>query len=240
MLNNLYFDATEFGVFLARISHYKNKSNNPKYVPDIAFQFKSRRNVSGACLLSLSLGKHNGFWHCNVQSRASEITCRWPMDLIFIHVMIRTIADYLNINFEEIKVRWHMISTYQSITSMPLFVVMSGHEDWFDKVRENSDQLPRWQYETLRRFDKAYTTGAYSNYRVQRRPVEAYQIMKGIIEPYKKFKPTTELCLGIIPFKGVFEDDYEDTDLQYLDENKLDELAKGSVANDLWGKGGYR
>lgn len=243
MLNNLYLDPQEVGVFLGRIQHYKAQSKHKKYIPDIAMQFKSRRNVSGACLLSLTLGYHNESWHCFVTSRASELTCRWPMDLIFISVLLRTLSEYLEIDFEKIKVNWHMISTYQSITSMPYFLVLAGHEDWFataqEKVDKNTGELSAWQMYTLKRYHKCYKGNAYTSYRVQRRPMEAYRMLKGEMER-KQLLWTKDLTIQIVPFKGVFEEDYDEVDILHVDMKTLKGLQQEAVDNDLFGKGGYR
>jgi len=237
MLNNLYLNPEELGVMIARIKHYKNQRKHKNYVPDIALQFKTRRNVSGACLLSVSLGYHNGIWHCSVTSRASEITCRWPIDLIFINVLLRTISEYIGIDFTKITVYWNMISTYQSITSMPLFLIMIGREDWF-KEAENIE-LNHWQEATLKRYKKCYTGDAYSNYGVQRRPMEAYRMLKGKI-PYKNIIPTESLSVCVVPFAGVLEEDYDEVDILNIDNETLEKLEKEATDKDLWGAGGYR
>jgi hypothetical protein len=145
MLNNLYLDPQAIGVFVARLQHYKNESKHKHYIPDIAMQFNTRRNVSGACLLNISLGYHQGRWHCFVTSRASELTCRWPMDLIFIHVFLKEVSGYLGIDFHKIKVNWHMISTYQSITSMPYYLVLANHEDWLTSHGSEDVNNSTWQ-----------------------------------------------------------------------------------------------
>lgn len=240
MLNNLYIDPDELGVFLGRLLHYKNQRKHQKYIPDIAMQFKSRRNVSGACLLNISLGFHGGKWYCFVTSRASELTCRWPMDLIFINVLLRTIGDYLQIDYTKIEVSWHMISTYQSITSMPYFLVMAGREDWFNEHTLDDLTPKSWQWYTLKRYDKCYRDiNQYSSYRVQRRPVEAYKMLKGEM-PRKHIINTEDLTINIVPFKGVLEEDYDEVDVLHMNKEILTDLINQAKENDLFGKGGYR
>jgi hypothetical protein len=234
MLNNLYLDPQEIGTLIARIKHYMAESKHKHYIPDIAMQFNSRRNVSGACLLNISLGMHQNAWHCFVTSRASELTCRWPMDLIFVNVFLREIGTYLKIDWTKIKINWHMISTYQSITSMPYYIVLAGREDWFEESRGKT--LPSWQAYTLKRYDKCFQGDAYSNFGVQRRPMEAYKMLKGMI-PRKCEVWTEDLRIGWVDFKGTFEDDYDETDLLAFN---FENLENDSTENDLWGKGGYR
>jgi hypothetical protein len=239
MINNLYIDPQEVGVFLGRIQHYHGHSKHKLYIPDIAMQFKTRRNVSGACLLNLSLGYNREKWRCSVTSRASELTCRWPMDLIFINVLLRTLSEELGIDYTKIEVTWHMISTYQSITSMPYFIVMAGKEDWFEKAQANPDELSAWQKYTLKRYLKCYKGDAYTAYRVQRRPMEAYRMLKGEMER-KQLLWTEDLSIRIVPFKGVLEEDYDEVDILHVDMGVLKGLIQEAKDNDLWGKGGYR
>lgn len=238
MLNNLYLDPQELGVLVARINHYRGDKKHKNYIPDIAMQFKTRRNVSGACLLSLSLGYHGGKWYCFVTSRASELTCRWPMDLIFINVMLRTIGEALGIDYLKIEVSWHMISTYQSITSMPYYLVLAGHEDWMkervDTVEDMEDMT--WQKYTVKRYIKCYMNNNYTKYRVQRRPMEAYRMLKGEME-HKQLLWTKDLTLQIVPFKGTLEEDYDEVDTLPV---IIEDLENQASELDLFGKGGYR
>ena len=238
MLNNLYLDPQELGVLVARINHYKGQAKHKSYIPDIAMQFKSRRNVSGACLLNLSLGYHGDKWYCFVTSRASELTCRWPMDLIFVNVMLRTIGEALGINYLSIEVSWHMISTYQSITSMPYYLALAGQEDWLkEKVTTFEDMADgTWQKYTVKRYIKCFLNNGYTAYRVQRRPMEAYHMLKGEIE-HKQLLWTKDLSLYIVPFCGTLEEDYDEVDTLPV---IIDELAQQAKDDDLYGKGGYR
>jgi len=184
-------------------------------------QFKERRNVSGSCLLALTIGYNQTTgWHAEIFSRASELTMRWYVDLIFVHVLIREIGKFLNFTPEDVKVFWHMVSTYQSITSMPWFLIMAGKEDWlkaYVPLTDDADVTP-WQRATVRRYLKCYVGDDYQNFRVQRRPAEAYRMMKGEIPP-KQFVWTKDLTLPEI-----------DINQQMLEADE----------EDLFGKGGYR
>lgn len=239
MLNNLYIDPVELGVFLARIKYYKEDQSHKRYVPDIAMQFKTRRNMSGACLLNIAMGFHQDKWRCSITTRASELTCRWPMDLIFIHVLLKLICDYLNIPYGKVCVYWYMISTYQSMTSMPYFLAMAGQEQWIQDHLENTEGLTKWQAYTIKRFKKCYIEGAYTKYKVQKRPMDAYKMLKGEVKR-TNFIWTSDLSIGFVPFKGVFEKDYDEVDLIPVMMEQLDELVSEAKDNDLVGKGGYR
>lgn len=241
MLNNLYLDTTEVGVMIARLRHYMGHKKHKKYIPDIAMKFNSRRNVSGACLLSLTLGYHNDSWHCSITSRASELTCRWPMDLIFVNVLLRTISGALEIDYTKIKVYWSMVSTYQSITSMPYFLVFAGMEDWFIEQLAKPDlsDLSPWQAYTLKRYKKCYMGDAYTSYGVQRRPMEAYRILKGKAERKQEIW-TNDLAIEVVPYKGNFEEDYDEVDVLHVNRELIEQLSKEATEDDLWGKGGYR
>ena len=103
------------------------------------------------------------------------------MDLIFVNVMLRTIGEALGINYLSIEVSWHMISTYQSITSMPYYLALAGQEDWLkEKVPTFEDMADgTWQKYTVKRYIKCFLNNGYTSYRVQRRPMEAYHMLKG-------------------------------------------------------------
>lgn len=226
-LINLYLEPVQLGVMVARLLHYATQRKHRLYVPDIGMQFKERRNVSGSCLLAITLGFNEiSGWHAEVFSRASELTMRWYVDLIFVHVLIREIGKHLNFEPRDVKVFWHMVSTYQSITSMPWFLIMIGKEDWLKErtyVLDHPDStvaesLTPWQIATVKRYIKCYIGEDYQNFRVQRRPVEAYQMMQGKIE--RKAKVWTK-----------------DLILPDIDINQQIDLAE---EEDLFGKGGYR
>jgi hypothetical protein len=193
-LIRVYLNVDELGIMIARLLHYQGKGGKHKhYIPDIGMNFKARTNASGACLMAFTVGYNlKDGWHAEIFTRASELTMRWFMDLIFIHVLIREIGEKLGFTPEDCKVYWHMVSTYQSITSMPLFLVMAGKEQWIiDNMPEGMDMqtpkpnndLTEWQWGTIRRYVKSFLGGHYMNFRVQKRPAEMYRILKGEMEP---------------------------------------------------------
>ena len=203
-LLRVYLNPVELSKMCKRLLHYKGKGGKHKhYIPDIGMNFKARNNASGACLMSMTVGYNTkDGWHCEIFTRASELTMRWYMDLIFIHVLLKKIGETVGFDVEECKVYWHMVSTYQSITSMPLFLVMIGREDWMientpenmSPMLPNPGHLSEWQWGTVRRYHKAFVGEGYQNFRVQRRPSEAYRIMKGELEP-KRSVATEDLWL---------------------------------------------
>lgn len=224
-----YLDNDELAVMCARLLHYKNKGGkHKKYIPDIGMNFNKRRNASGACLMSFTVGYNQAQgWHAEVFTRASELTMRWFMDLIFIHVLLREIGYIIGFDTDECRVYWHMVSSYQSITSMPLFLIMEEKEDWLinnmplsmDMSTPKPEKLSEWQWGTVRRYFKSFINEGYMNFKVQRRPIEAYKIMKGEMEP-KKAIPTKELRLPDI--------DYINQVIDYAEEEEMFN-AKGAV-----------
>ncbi|MCU7521964.1 MAG: hypothetical protein HF312_17245 [Ignavibacteria bacterium] len=230
MLINLYLDPKELGLMCARLLHYRNGKGHKDYIPDIGMQFKKRRNVSGSCLMSMTVGFNpTDGWHCEVFSRASELTMRWYVDLIFVHVLLREIGKVVGFTVNNIKVYWHMVSTYQSITSMPWFVIMAGKEEWLcsnlellnnPTLRTHDWELTKWQEATVKRFEKTYLKGDYQNFKVQRRPMEAYLMLKGEME--RKDPVWTK-----------------DLTLPDIDINQEVDFAS-DPENDCFGKGGYR
>lgn len=185
-----YFNAEEYSIMIARLQAYQAKGGKyKKYIPDIGMNFKARSNASGACLMAFTVGYNTKYgWHAEVFTRASELTIRWFMDLIFIHVLIRGVGEEMGFEPSECTVFWHMVSTYQSITSMPLFLVMNGDEDMMKQYVDHVDapeELSNWHWGTVRRYKKSFIGDGYQNFRVQRRPAEAYRMITGQMEPKK-------------------------------------------------------
>lgn len=177
--------------------------------------------------MGMTIGyNHIQGWHCEVMSRASELTMRWYVDLIFIHVLLREIGKQLGFRVEDIKVYWRMVSTYQSITSMPMTVIMLGEEQWLIDNLPKADMTPeeagltKWQLSTIKRYRKSYIGGDYRNFKVQKRPVDLYRMMKGEM-PYSEPVWTKDLQLCEIDLKHHI-DFAEDED------------------NDMFAAGGYR
>jgi len=226
MLVKLYLDPQELGTMCARLLHYKSQRKHRNYVPDIGMQFKNRRNVSGACLMSITIGyNEKQGWHCEIFSRASETTMRWYADLILMHVLLREIGSVVGFTTDEMTVYWHMSSLYQSITSMPYFVVKDGQEQWLIDGMEKflqgkTDDMTHWELSTIKRYKKSFIDQEYSSFRVQRRPMEAYKILKGEMEG-KGDVWTRDLTLGEIDIN------------QQLEFSQDEE-------NDCFAAGGYR
>lgn len=179
-LIKLYVDVDEWGLFLARLLHYKAK--NKKYVTDVALQMKERRNRSGSCLQSIVIGYSElTGWRVTVFSRANEITLRWYADLMFLQVLLREVERYTGIPWKCFSVTWYASSIYQSITSMPLTLLLADKEYGTDKytrfLNRDASNLNKsdWRVATILRFNKSYSAdGAYHSFKTQRRPVEAY------------------------------------------------------------------
>ena len=223
-LIRVYLNTEELSTMIARLKHYQSKGGKHRYyIPDIGMNFKARTNASGACLMSFTVGYNvKDGWHAEVFTRASELTMRWFMDLIFIHVLIREIGKEMGFTPADCKVFWHMVSTYQSITSMPLFLVMAGKESWVkERMPEGMDMstpkpdiegLSDWQWGTIRRYLKAFLGGSYMNFRVQKRPAEMYRILKGEMTPKNSIK-TEDLVIPHINYDiELDEEEGEDND----------------------------
>ena len=221
MLQTLYLDYEALGAMCARLLHYKGRMAKSKpYVVDIGMNFRERRNKSGSCLMAITIGYNATHgWHAQVFTRASELTVRWYVDLIFIHVLIREIGNIVGFTPDEVKVFWRMATTYQSITSMPLVLCMYGYEDFLAKnlklFEEGKTDYYSWTLATIKRYRKCYIGNAYQNYRVQRRPAEAYRAMKGLMEP-KKSMPVDKLRLN--PIEPYIRKAFENYDLEGGDD----------------------
>lgn len=241
-LLRLYFDPIQLGVMCARLLHYKEDWKH-KYIPDIGMNFKERRNMSGSCLMSMTIGYNNGSWHAEIFTRASELTMRWYVDLIFVHVLIREIGKILGFTPQECRVYWRMACSYQSITSMPWFLVMTGQEQWLKDAMNQSpeelEKLGKWKQATIRRYKKTYLGGDYENYKVQQRPAEAYKMFIGEMER-KCTVFTKDLQIPPIDTNHKLEMDEDEKWQADLDGLDINELVKQAVDEDMFGKGGYR
>jgi hypothetical protein len=202
MLIRLYLNPVELGKMVQRLNHYNSqKKHKNKYVPDIAMQFNARDNASGACLLNLSVGFHQGQWHAVVNTRASEVTTRWFADLIFIYVLLREIGDKVGFNPDYMTLRWNMTSSYQSITGTPFFLAFEGNEQWLkdffneegELIEAETVGLPHWQVATIKRYKKVFVDKNYSNFRTQERVMKAYEVLIGEREGH--YVPTESLTL---------------------------------------------
>lgn len=213
MLQGLYLDYDALGMMCARLLHYKSKSPKKKrYVVDIGMNFKARKNTSGSCLMAMTVGcNEKDGWHCQIFTRASELTMRWYVDLIFVHVLLRVIGEVVGFEPKEVKVLWRMATTYQSITSMPLTLCMYGYEFWLRKNLElfetgQKNDYYAWTQATLKRFRKSYLDKNYQNYKVQERPVKAFERLRGEREAMKPIPASSLKLKGLEPFiRAAFE-----------------------------------
>lgn len=211
MLVRLYLNPVELGKMVQRLLHYNSqKKHRGKYVPDIAMQFNPRDNASGACLLNLSVGFHQGQWHAVVNSRASETTTRWFADLIFIYVLLKEIGQKVGFAPEEITLRWNMTSSYQSITGTPFFLTYDGDEQWMkDHLVDGKfteldwEELSSWQIATIKRYQKVFINKNYSSFRTQKRTMNAYEALTGALE--MRHVPTDSLTLPGYSIDHVLE-----------------------------------
>ena len=202
-LNRLYLDPIQLGMMVSRLKHYRSQRKSLGYIPDIGMTFKSRCNVSGSCLMGITIGRNpnDDQWHCEIFSRASELTMRWYVDLIFMHVLIREIGKHIGFEPHEVKIHWRISCAYQSHTSMPWFLVLAGDEDWFTQIlKKTNGELPnradysKWQYATIYRYWLNYIGPVFSKYKVQKRAVDAYHMFHGDMEPRAALY-TTDLVL---------------------------------------------
>lgn len=211
MLQGLYLNYNALGLMVARLLHYKEKMTKSKpYIVDIGMNFKSRSNASGSCLLSMTIGYNttNG-WHCHVFTRASELTVRWYVDLIFINVLLREVGQIVGFNTNQVAVEWRIASAYQSITSMPLMLVMYGHEKFLTDRVEGVDEIPYlWTRSTVKRYIKCYLGDAYQNYGVQKRPALAYRVIKGLLPKKAPLTPDMLHLKPIMPYVEKAQADY--------------------------------
>jgi len=177
-----YWDPYQFAMMIRRLRHYTRPDNkrSKRMVVDCAMHFKDRTNVSGACLLAISIGYKNNHWVATVHARASELTVRWAADLIFVNRTIETVKDLLEIE-EDFEVVWHVDSAYQSITSIPYVLCRWGgiEEELNDRQAE---KYCHWGKSICNRYHRSYVTGDWQNYSVQKRPITAYQNWRDGVE----------------------------------------------------------
>lgn len=208
-LLKLYFDQEEWNMFIARLVHYRYE--NKRYVVDLAFQVKERKNRSGSCLQSLVIGySESTGWRLTVFSRASEITLRWYADLAFLEVFLEAVCQYIDAEPADFSVMWYASSIYQSITSMPLVLLLHDQE-YGTSYKENileadPETLEGWQKATNLRFQKSYSEdGKYHSFKTQKRPVDAYRQMMGEDLGLEKV-PATSLKLPAANIDNYGED----------------------------------
>lgn len=208
MLTRLYFDAEEFGLFINRLKFYRSERRGKKYVPDIGLQFKTRFNRSGACLMGLTVrfSLKTG-WEVQVFSRASEMTSRWAVDLMFLYTMIKEVGKHLEFEPSEITLHWVGAGMYQSILTVPLYLVLAKKEKFLRKTAV--EDLTPWQRSVYDRWASAFATDSprYQNYKSQKRSTIAYQWLKKGVPPEGPGIIMVE-DLKLPPYKLDIEEDF--------------------------------
>lgn len=198
MLLRLYFDPDSFRLAVNRLKMYRSEPKGKRFVVDVPIRFKERNNRSGECLIGMTVrfSKKYG-WESEVFTRASEITNRWGVDLVFIHVVIREVGKHLGFTPKDVRVYWNSASMFQSILTTPLFLCLAGREDLLHKPPQT-----KWQADVQKRYQVAFATQAkYRSYKSQRRAVRAYQILKGereakhVLTPSELSLPKVDLTL---------------------------------------------
>lgn len=189
MLLRLYFDEYEYRMIINRLKFYKAERRGKVYVPDIGMQFRSRENRTGACLMGVSLrfSEKTG-WECSVFSRTNETTARWSVDLIFLNRLLTAIGEETGFfTVSEVKLFWMAGSLFQSVVTVPLYMVIMGREkEVLRMAKGTAGELTKWQMAIAKRYGDSYnpkysSTGQlkYQNYKSQVRVTEAYRQLKG-------------------------------------------------------------
>lgn len=188
MLLRLYFDSREFALLANRLIHYRGEKRGRLYVPDLGYNFKSRDNKLGACLMALTIRyTHTTGWECEVFSRASEITARWGVDVVFLYVFLKTLSKMLRkersdiewFKPKDVSVYWNSASMFQGASTAPLYLALTGQQDFL--VNTPHDQLTPWQQTIYKQFHAAYHTKEpkYQAYKTQARATKAYHQLVG-------------------------------------------------------------
>jgi hypothetical protein len=188
MLLRLYFDSREFALLANRLIHYRSEKRGRLYVPDLGYNFKTRENRLGACLMGLTIRYTNtAGWECEVFSRASEVTARWGVDIVFLYVFLKTLSKKLRkarpdiewFKPKDVKVYWNAASMFQSMATAPLYLALTNQQDYL--VYTPQDELTPWQKKVKEHFDKAFHTKTpmYQAYKTQARATKAYHQILG-------------------------------------------------------------
>ena len=179
MLLRLYFDSREFNLLANRLIHYRSERRGRLYVPDLGYNFKTRENRLGACLMGLTIRYTQKVgWECEVFSRASEVTARWGVDVVFLHVFLKTLSKKLRkarpdlewFKPKDVQVHWNAASMFQSMATAPLYLALTGQQDYLIYTPE--DELTDWQRKVKAHFEKAYHTKnpMYQKYKHRQEP----------------------------------------------------------------------
>jgi hypothetical protein len=188
MLLRLYFDSREFALLANRLIYYRSERRGRIYVPDLGYNFKTRENRLGACLMGLTIRYTDAVgWECEVFSRASEVTARWGVDVVFLYVFLKTLSKTLKKERPDLKwfkpkdvtVHWNAASMFQSMATAPLYLALTGQTDYL--VYTPQDELTPWQQRVHKHFHDAFHTKKpkYQKYKTQARATKAYHQILG-------------------------------------------------------------
>ncbi len=212
----LYWDDQNCKEFIARLHHYKNvDSDGKKYVVATVLDFKKRMNRTGACLQYISVGKSpTRGWIVQVRTRASEIAQRLYADMVFVHIFLRKLCDYMEIDYEDMHVYWSIDAAYQSVIGVNLWMAMCLSEGQIIKLMEQEPKT-KWQ-KTIqsryrRNFDLKNERKVY-NYAIQQR--------------------------ATFNFDRILRDETEQVDMEELYEMLPSFQLDDEVYQDLFGKKG--
>lgn len=205
MLLKLYFNPREYALFINRLFYYRSQKRGRKLVVDVGLSFNARENRLGACLLGFTIRfVESRGWECEVFSRASEVTSRWGVDLIFLYKLLQQTSDILNdidsslewFTPKTIRVYWNSCSMFQSIITAPSYLAITGQDGFFDETP--TEKMTRWQFENWRRWTTAFRhpDPQYQNYKSQARATKAVFMVKGY-RPVDKFIATKDLVIPI-------------------------------------------
>lgn len=214
MLLKLYYDPREFALLASRLIHYRGQRRGQHYIPDLGYSFKTRENILGACLMGLTIRYTEKVgWELEVYTRASEITARWGVDVVFIYVFLKTLRRVLKeerpdldwFKPKDVQVHWNSASCFQSMATAPLYLALTGQQDYL--VYTPFDELTPWQQKVHSHFHKAFHTKEpmYQKYKTQARATKAYHQLLGWRDLEKPVY-TKELVLPTVDFSGIDDD----------------------------------
>lgn len=198
MLMRLYFNPESFRLMINRLKLYRSEPKGKRFVVDVPLRFNERNNRTGECLMGMTMRYSQKYgWEAEIFTRASEITNRWGVDLVFIHVIIREIGKHLGFTPKDVRVYCNSASMFQSILTAPLFLCLVGREDLLHQPPQT-----RWQAAVQKRYEVSFVKEEkYRSYKSQRRAVKAYKILKGeeeakhILRPEDLKLPKVDLTL---------------------------------------------
>src|SRR5690554_604611 len=118
---------------------------------------------AGQCLLSASLSwaYDNNTPRLMVHSRSTEISKKFYADLVFIHVLLRTFADELEFDPEDVSISWIIPRITQTVDFIPAFLKMQRLD------------LPSSDHKWIRAIEKSWPTEKDLSSRFRTRKVAA-------------------------------------------------------------------